>query len=115
MSKLVKNPIRILRITEYKGYSVLVQQVVPQHIFQFIIAKNGKFWQGFNTIVPQKGFSKKHADDDVVRAAVVTLDMAYATIEAMINPDLLKDNEGAAEVVKILEDADEKMVQVLPN
>lgn len=118
MSKITKNPVRILKLSEYKGYHILIQQIIPQHIFQFIIAKDGNFWQGFNTIVPNQGFTKRHEEDDVLKAALLTLDQAFATVEALINPDLLKDNERGEEVLKILEQAnknDDGLVQKLPN
>lgn len=103
--------LRILKISEYKGFHVIAQQIIPQHLFQFIAFRNGKFYQGFNIITP-KGNKKKHSSEDLVKCASLILDYAYTSIDVIIgqeNPEqFLKENAQAAEVVRVLEKLDKE-------
>lgn len=120
MAKEIKKQIAILRITEYKGFYIIIQQVIPLHIFQYIMFKDGNFYQGWNQIAPSKGINKKLDQEDIVKAGLLTLDMAFATAEAIIakdNPEKInKENALGADVVTALESAKkQRTVQKTPN
>lgn len=120
MAKEVRKQIAILRITEYKGFHIVIQQVIPLHIFQYIMYKDGNFYQGWNQIAPSRGMSKKLENEDIIKAGVLTLDMAFATAEAISakdNPDKInKDNALGADVVQALESGKkQRSMQKLPN
>lgn len=109
MAKEVKKQIAILRITKYKGFHIIIQQVIPLHIFQYIMFKDSYFYQGWNQIAPSKGINKKLDKEDIIKAGLLTLDMAFATAEAIIakdNPDKINsENALGADVVTALENS----------
>lgn len=117
MAKLNKKPLRNLRLTEYKGFTIIVQQLVTDHVFQYLIFKDGKIYHDWNQIIPKRGFKKKLTEDEVLRAGVVTLDMAYATCEAILakdSPDKINsDNALGADVVNALENANKPMQKMV--
>lgn len=104
-------PLRILKTTEYKGFYILVQQIIPENMFQFILFKEGKFYQGFNIITPANG-RKKHSRDDLIKCAGLMLDYAFTTVDVLLakdNPDeLLKKNQNGAAVLEVLENVSKK-------
>ncbi len=104
MKKISK--LRVLKTTEYKGYHILIQNYGD--FFQFIAFADGKFYQGFNIITPEKG-KKKHNSDTLVKCGALMLDYAMTTVDVLLakdNPEkLLEENATGAAVVKVLENA----------
>src|SRR4051794_11089718 len=92
--------LRILRITEYKGFHIMVQNY--ENLCQFVAFRDDNYYQGHAIITPAKG-EKKHSPEDLVKIGTVMLDYAFATCEAILfkdDPDkLLEANRQAADVV----------------
>jgi hypothetical protein len=102
--------VRILKLVEYKSFHILTQQIIPSHIFQFIIFRNGKFYQGHNTITPAKGIKKKHTQEDLLKCATLILDYAYTTVDTILgqeDPDkFLKEQSQGQTVLEVLENVE---------
>lgn len=105
-----KKSLRVLKVTQYKGFHVLIQQIIKTHLFQFIIfdPTDSKFYQGFNIITPKRGKNKQHTDEDLVGITGVMLDYAFTTVEALTSKESeqLEQNAQGAAVLDILEKAD---------
>ncbi len=76
MAKTPKPILKILKVTEYKGYHVLIQHFFKTNIFQVVLFKDGQFYQAADKLSPTEKGAKYHSDDDLVKAAVLYLDTA---------------------------------------
>jgi hypothetical protein len=73
--------LEILKITEYKGFHILIQKY--KSLFQFVLFKDGKFYQGYHIITPDKG-TKTYSQEDLVTIAVGMLDYAFEACDAIL-------------------------------
>lgn len=74
--KKQKPILKILKVTEYKGYHILIQHFFGTNIFQCVLFKDGQYYQAADRLTPSKKGDKIHSDDDLVKAAVLYLDTA---------------------------------------
>lgn len=74
--------LKIIKITDYKGYHVLVQQIFKINLFQAIIFNDGNFYQAYRVIDP-KLEGKVHTDEELLKCAALMIDYAFQIIDAL--------------------------------
>lgn len=94
-----KEKLTILRITEYRGFYIMVQNY--GNFFQYLMYKDKNFYQSYNIITPETG--KKHTKENLLKGAVLMIDQAMATADYIIDPDeaISKSKHGQEELQKL--------------
>jgi hypothetical protein len=88
--KKIKNPsLRIIKVTSYKDYNILIQMIVKASVFQCIIFKDGQFYQAHNVVKPPKG-QKEHTQEDILKCGMLMLDTSFSIIDALEQTDEAK-------------------------
>lgn len=112
MKKSKKVAVKILKVTKYRDFDVLVQRI--GFTFQAVICAHGKFYQNHMVITPPNSKCKRCgqviaplSDSEELEAAKVAMDMACTTIDAILvggdGKKLEEQNKQGAEVLNILE------------
>lgn len=87
-AKVKKNPtLRIIKIASYKGYTILIQQIVTANVFQCVVFKDGQCYQAHNIILPEKG-QKEHTTQDIINCGAGMLDTAFQIVDALEQQEL---------------------------
>ena len=78
--------LKIIKVTSYKGYDILIQTIVKANVFQCVIFKDGKFYQAHNVINPAKG-QKYHDDESTIKCGMLMLDTAFFIVDALVQTE----------------------------
>jgi len=78
-----KNPtIRFIKLATYKGYTIVVQQIISVNIFQCIVFKDGYCYQAHEIISPPVG-NKEHTQEEVIKCGILMLDTAFQIVDEL--------------------------------
>lgn len=109
--KISPTTIRTLKLFEYKGFHVMLQ--AAGYIFQYVIFKDGQWRTSFVTDLDTQDTLCKdcnlasyieYSDFEMVRITSYIEDMAKATIDVVLDPDILDKHEKEEVIVDVLED-----------
>lgn len=78
--KVKKAPsLRIIKVTSYKDYPILVQHIIRGNVFQCIVFKDNQFYQAHEYAVKNKVLTT----DEEIKFGSIMLDTAFQIVDAL--------------------------------
>lgn len=83
VKKKSKSPsLRIIKVLEYKGAYILVQQITRASVFQVVVFYKNNFYQAHEIIKPDKT-QKDFSVDDLAKAGSYMVDVGFQIVDAL--------------------------------